>query len=150
MNNEISNNQDRKGSGLKQSSDKALSVSARYGRIIFTVLTAVFAACVVVQVFLAGMAIFIDPLNWGMHSIFVRYFTFLPILMLIFSFIGRLPRDMLGGSLAMFVMFIAEYITATFSANFPLLSALHPVIALMLFGASTTTIKKAWPLVFGS
>jgi|SRR5690625_391930 len=116
---------------------------------IFTVLAIVFAACVAVQVFLAGMAIFMDSLNWSRHATFVRYFTFLPILMLIFSFIGRLPRDMYGVSLAMFIMIVAQYITAMLSANFPMVSALHPVIALMLFGAATTTIKRVLPIVLG-
>lgn len=78
MSNEKSTHADRKGSGLKKSADKLLPVSTRYSRIIFAVLATVFAVSIVVQVFLAGMAIFMDPLNWSRHSTFVRYFTLLP------------------------------------------------------------------------
>ena len=48
------------------------------GRFIFVFLAVIFSLCIIVQFFLAGMAVFVDSSNWMNHMIFVHLFGFSP------------------------------------------------------------------------
>jgi hypothetical protein len=103
----------------------------------------IFALGIVVQVFLAGLALFVDTANWAAHSNFPRYFAFLPILMILLSFIARLPVTYRVKSIQLFAMIILMFLTAILSSKIGFLSALHPVIALALFWNTMTVALQA-------
>ncbi|MBD0384033.1 hypothetical protein ICC18_28675 [Paenibacillus sp. WST5] len=94
------------------------------------------------QVFFAGLALFVDSTNWATHISFARYFGFLPLIMAVLAWIGRLPSKTILRSVGLFGMIIGMFLTAIFSARIGGLSALHPVIALMLFWSSTEIIRS--------
>ena len=71
-------------------------------RYLFIVASAAFFLSTLVQVFLAGMAIFANPVNWGRHVSFVHFFEFLPLLMLVAGWLGRLPKNLLWLSAGLF------------------------------------------------
>ncbi len=121
-----------------------LSNSSKYGRYLFLVAAIIFVGCIVTQVFLAGMAVFVDPVNWSKHVAFVRIFNFLPVLMLLCAIVGKLGKDVYSVTIAMIIMIILQYITANLTDVVPYLSALHVIFALMLFGASTNTVRMVW------
>jgi mercuric ion transport protein len=114
------------------------SSRGRVSRVIFAVLAWVFVASVVVQTLLAGMAIFNDPIHWNKHVVFVRIFEFIPFVMLIFAFVGRMPASMKWMSFALYGMIFAQYATA----NAPGVGALHPVMALGLIVLSLHVAKR--------
>ncbi|MFQ3545548.1 DUF6220 domain-containing protein [Halobacillus rhizosphaerae] len=124
--------------------DPVLSKSTKYGRYLFLGAAIIFVVCIVTQVFLAGMAVFVDPVNWSKHVAFVRIFNFLPLLMLLFAIIGKLGKDLYSVTTAMIIMIVLQYITANLTDVVPYLSALHVIFALMLFGASTNTVRMSW------
>ncbi|MEW9702217.1 SDR family oxidoreductase [Paenibacillus sp. SI8] len=62
------------------------------GRLIYNILAWLFLACIVVQVFIAGMAIFADPVNWSAHKTFVKIFVLIPLIMYLLTFVGRINR----------------------------------------------------------
>jgi hypothetical protein len=97
----------------------------------FTVLAWLFAACVAIQVFFAGLAIFAGPNWWTSHTTFVHLIELLPLLMLVAAFVGKLPPRLRWLSLAAFVMIGLQY--ATIALGVPELTALHPVNALLIF-----------------
>ncbi|MDF2670042.1 MAG: hypothetical protein K0R67_2348 [Paenibacillus sp.] len=122
---------------------------AKMGRILFLGIAVIFAVCVTLQVFLAGLSVFVDPGNWAKHRTFVHFIEFVPFLMLIAGFTGRVGRALLWQSFALFAMIFIMYFTANFTSIVPEVGALHPVIALVLFWLSIRVVWKAWHLIGG-
>ncbi|MBY7145102.1 hypothetical protein KFZ56_18960 [Virgibacillus sp. NKC19-3] len=121
----------------------------RIGRIVFLALAIIFTLCVVAQLFFAGMATFISPVNWGKHMIFAHLFGFnIPVVMLVFAFIGALPRfaywQLFGILISMFLM----YFTANITTMLPWLSAMHPIFAVLLFILSCSIVLNVWKCTF--
>ena len=100
----------------------------KFSKFVFMVLSWGMVACIVLQTMLAGMAIFDDPDHWSQHEMFVHFFEFLPLLMLIFAFTGKMPKGTKWSCLAIFVMIYLQYMTA----HLPKAGAFHPVMALAL------------------
>ncbi|WP_174615487.1 DUF6220 domain-containing protein [Virgibacillus ihumii] len=121
----------------------------RIGRIIYLVLAIIFALSVATQIFFAGMAIFISPVNWMKHMTFVHLFGFnIPIFMLVFAFIGALPRWAYWQLLCILISIFIMYFTANISANLPWFGAMHPVFGVLLFVFAYTMVSKTWKLTF--
>ncbi|WP_209300572.1 DUF6220 domain-containing protein [Lentibacillus salicampi] len=128
---------------------ETINQRVRIGRIIYLVLAIIFAISVTTQIFLAGMAIFISPVNWVKHMTFAHLFGFnLPVFMFAFAFIGALPRwaywQLLGVLISIFLM----YFTANITAVLPWFGAMHPVFGVLLFVLSYTMVLKVWKITF--
>jgi putative tricarboxylic transport membrane protein len=113
-------------------------------RKVFFFLAAFFTLTVTIQVFLAGFATFIDPAKWHTHVAFVKVIEFLPIIMLLISFMGKLPKIVRWQCVGLFALIILMYATS----NIPNAGAFHPVVALFMFWLSTVIGKKAWQSAF--
>ena len=118
---------------------------ARYG---YVVVAGVFAACVLVQVYVAGMAVFVDPANWSLHAGFVHAFEPLLPVLLILAFLGGLPRRLKLAPVGLFALVSVQYATA--SAFGSMVAAVHPVNAVAIFLLALLTARRAWPLASGS
>ncbi|MFC0165271.1 DUF6220 domain-containing protein [Bacillus capparidis] len=57
--------------------------------------TWIFLICITLQVFFAGLAFFMNPINWSYHESFARYFFILPLVMAALCFSAQLPRRIL-------------------------------------------------------
>ncbi|PYI54252.1 DUF6220 domain-containing protein [Paenibacillus flagellatus] len=108
-------------------------------RLVYAALAWGMVGCLVAQTFLAGMAIFNNPEHWGNHARFVHLFEWIPILMLIVSWAGRLPKGTGRLSFALFALVFSQYMTA----NVPAAGALHPVIAMALVLLSVHVAVRA-------
>ncbi|TMV44808.1 hypothetical protein FE783_31215 [Paenibacillus mesophilus] len=141
MNNQIIN---RNGAGVGDlTADKVgLSPLVLRARIVFKLLAWIFAACILIQVFLAGLALFQNPDQWASHTGFSRFLIIPPILMLVTSFIARLPGSFRLSSAGLIGMLILMAVTAKLSTEMGYLSALHPVIALMMFMGAVSNVRK--------
>lgn len=127
------------------------STGVRYSRLGFVGLSGLFVLCIALQVFIAGLALFVDPSSWRGHITFVHFFEYLPILMLLLAIFGKLSRRARWQSLSLLGLIILQYATAKISGDFPslrMVGALHPVIALILFWYSITCFRGAWSNVF--
>ncbi|QQZ08628.1 DUF6220 domain-containing protein [Heyndrickxia vini] len=115
------------------------------GRMIFLILSILFIMCLLTQVFFAGLAIFINPSNWANHTNFIHFFEWLPLLMLITSFVGKLPVGMRWQSAGLFVLIFLMYFTAHSNTIVPIKysAAAHPVIAMVLFILSVNVTQRA-------
>ncbi|RIW29202.1 hypothetical protein D3H55_19600 [Bacillus salacetis] len=121
----------------------------RAGRGVFLGSSILFAACVLAQVFIAGAATFVNPVNWAKHTQFVHYFGFsLPLLMLLSAFIGRLPRKILMQVLILMVFIFLMYFTANITRTLPWAGAMHPVFAMVILGQSVWLVTQSWNLGF--
>ncbi|WP_099159206.1 DUF6220 domain-containing protein [Virgibacillus ndiopensis] len=114
---------------------------------IFAILAVLFFLSIVIQVFLAGVALFVDYGQWNYHTTFVHYVEFTPIVMLIISFFGGIPKSLRWQCAGLYLMIILQYITIQLLGSISYLTALHPVIALVLFWRSLVTASTAIGLV---
>ncbi len=87
-------------------------------------------ACIAIQVFLAGMAVFGGPANWVMHRGFVPVLSTLPLVMFPLAFLGRLPN--LQRWLPLGLIFLIGLQAALIQFG-TLVAALHAVNALLIF-----------------
>ncbi|WP_239615055.1 DUF6220 domain-containing protein [Cohnella mopanensis] len=120
------------------------SVSAvnRVGRIIYLALAWVFLICIMAQVVIAGMATFSDPVHWELHTAFVKGFAIIPLAMFVLTFVGNIRGKKRWVSLALFGMIVAQFLTVQVFSTVAAITALHPLIALLLFWGSITTVKR--------
>lgn len=118
---------------------------SRYG---YVLVAGVFATCVLVQVYVAGMAVFVDPANWSLHAGFVHAFEPLLPVMLVLAFLGRLPRRLKLAPVGLFVLVSVQYATA--SAFGSMVAAVHPVNAVAIFLLALLATGRAWRFASGS
>jgi hypothetical protein len=114
---------------------------------LFLAAAAAFFLSTVAQVFLAGMAIFANPFYWGRHISFVHAFEFLPLIMLLTGWLGRLPKQLLWLSAGLFGLIYLQYFNANFRQISPVVAATHPVTALLVVGMAYVTMMKAWKTI---
>lgn len=105
-------------------------------------LVRIFAICVLVQVFLAGAALFDDPGYWTAHTTFPRFFSFLPIIMIVLSFFAKVPSSVRMRFYLLLGLIVLIFVTVTALKGIGLLAALHPVIALALLLNSVSILKQ--------
>jgi hypothetical protein len=113
----------------------------KFARSAFAVLAWVFAACLIVQVFFAGLAIFDDSKYWELHTTFVRMFALIPILLLVFAFLGRMSWGTVFLSIGLFLLIIFQFVSVNLSAR--AIAALHPVVAMLLIGGAVLAIARS-------
>ncbi|HET7578752.1 MAG TPA: DUF6220 domain-containing protein [Bacillales bacterium] len=126
--------------------DRAENGSGNHlSRFIYAFFAWLFFACVVVQVFLAGMATFGDASYWGKHMTFVHFFELVPIVLFILSFIGRLRGGLRWWPLILLALIYVQYITANIGkvVSTDFVAALHPVNALVIFWIAMVTAIRA-------
>lgn len=119
---------------------------ARMARTAYWVLAWTLVGCVAYQVFLAGMAVFVSPLNWGRHVFFVHVFELIPVLMLLMGFAGRAPKGrwFYMGPVALNFLIGLQYFFAHSGSS--AVAALHTVNALVIFWASAALAQRAGQL----
>jgi hypothetical protein len=128
----------------KGTSMAGLSVPVRLARVGYTVLSSIFVACVLVQVFFAGMGAF--GADWSLHLTFAHYLGLPPLLMAPIAFVGRMSWGLRLLPLGLLVLIGVQYAFA--NAAVPV-AALHPVNALLILCLSLLTARRAWAAVAG-
>lgn len=116
---------------------------ARFARVAYLVLAWLLVASIAYQVFLAGMAVFVDPINWARHVQFVHLFEMLPVLLLGLAFAGRMPkkRGLYLGPILLFALLGLQHAFA--GAGRSVVAALHPVNALVIFWGGVVLAQRA-------
>lgn len=124
-----------------------LEPGVRVARIIYIVLAWAFVGCITVQVFLAGMGVFMSPRYFQNHASFVHLFEWIPVFMLVSAFAGRLSRGLRWKTVGLWGLIAVQYATANFrfyDLSWALaFSSIHPVTALGLFWASIAILSRA-------
>lgn len=111
-------------------------------RTAFKWLARIFAALIMIQVFLAGLAMFWDADQWASHTGLSRFLLIPPILMLVSSFIARMPVSFRLSTAALIVLLILMGVSANLPSGVGYLSALHPVLALMMFFGTVSLARR--------
>ena len=124
---------------------------------IYKVLIALFAAAVVVQIFLAGLGIFgalpeegesvtsetFDD-KFEPHSALGFFLLLGSLLLLILILIAWTGPRSIGATFGLFVLVVVQMILAWTGEDAPGIAALHPVNALIILGLSGFLARSAW------
>jgi len=109
--------------------------------------TLVFVAAIVVQVFLAGLAI----ANLGGSGDFANHREFgftevgiAALAVLVTALLARRPRRDVLISVGLFVLYIVQISLPGLKSVASWIGALHPVNAMLLFGLSVWYARRAW------
>lgn len=116
-------------------------MTGRWARIGVVVLAWLFAAGVVVQVFLAGLSLFDSALRWDDHRVFGSAIGIVPILLLVYAVVGRLGLRLIGGAALLFWLYGLQFAFAHAGNGY--VAALHPVNALALFALAVALGRAA-------
>ena len=122
---------------------------ARISRFIYLFATGLFVVGVVVQVFLAGMAVVAMQMGWADHIGLGHGLAFPVLIMLITMYLGRLPKPMKWSTWALFIVYALQADVVIFlRLQAPVISALHPVLALVDFALGLALASRARQIVF--
>ena len=88
----------------------------------------------VVQVFLAGLALFDDLKYWDDHKDFGNMIGILAVLLPILALLGRLGVPITGQAIVVLILYIIQILLPRMDTGW--IAALHPVNAFFLIGAA--------------
>jgi hypothetical protein len=114
----------------------------RLVRFVYGLLAAGYLICVILQVFFAGLGVFVDNKDLELHRVFANYFEFVSIVMFLLSFLGRIRGGLRWLTLGLFALTSLQHMTIqTFTGFLP---AFHTIDALLLFWISIHLTKRSW------
>ncbi|HEU5058335.1 MAG TPA: DUF6220 domain-containing protein [Kofleriaceae bacterium] len=106
-----------------------------------------FLGCVVVQVFLAGLGVFVGPQQFELHRGFGYTFGWLTLILLVVAIAGRLGRRWIGLAALLLFLFAMQSVFVALRPGMPAVAALHPVNALAIFGVAFHLATRSRVLV---
>jgi len=102
-----------------------------------------FVVAVLVQAFLAGLAIFGATDGFDLHIEFgYTVIGLLTLGVLLAAVVGGLPYRQIGLSLLLLVLYVVQTALPSARASAPVLAALHPVNAIVLFALGTIIARR--------
>ena len=110
-------------------------------RIAYTILSATFAGGLVVQVFGAGLGVFVG--DFTLHRIVPIILGFVLFGMLVTARPAHLPKPMARDTLILLGVFVVQGLLADVRGIVPAVSAFHPVNALLLVAIAFSIARRA-------
>ena len=110
----------------------------------FPFVAGLFAVCAIIQIFLAGLAVFDDPATFDTHRDFGYTFSLLPIVMLVLALVGGMPRRFAGLSALLFGLFILQSVFVAMRDSMPAIAALHPLNGFLILAIGILTAWWSW------
>src|SRR5262245_12070904 len=103
------------------------SMVRSFSRQALPIVAAVFVACCLLQVFLAGLGVFDDPRSFVTHREFGYLLGWFTLVMLILALLGREPRRIVGLCVLVLIQFTLQSVFVALRVDYPAVAALHPV-----------------------
>ncbi len=118
------------------------STFARPIRVAYLVVAWVFVAAVLIQVFFAGLMIFVSEEAYTpIHRDFGYWIGIFPLALLVLALLGRLPRRAILSTAVLFALYFLQTALPVIPALF--IAAFHTVVALLVFGLATVVAVRA-------
>ena len=119
----------------------------KVSRVIYWVFAWLFVVGVSVQVFLAGLVVVARKASWNPHIGFGHILAAPLLIMLVSMYIGRVPRPLKWMTWLLFGVYALQSDVLIFlRLQAPVISALHPVLALVDFALGITLARRVWLL----
>jgi mercuric ion transport protein len=103
-----------------------------------------FAACAVIQVFLAGLGVFVGPDRFAIHRDFGYTFGLLLIVVIVAAIIGRIGRRQIAFAVGLMVLFTLQSVFVTVRGSAPEIAALHPLNGFLIIAVAYVSGREAW------
>lgn len=117
---------------------------AKTAGIIYRICAWVFVAGVVVQVFLAGMVVVALQISWGTHIALGHLIGLPALIMLATAYLGKASREIKRTTWLLFaVFFFQSEVIIFWRQSAPLISAFHPVLALIDFWLGLSLARQS-------
>jgi hypothetical protein len=117
----------------------------KISRYIYLIAAWLFVVGVTVQVFLAGMVVVAVQMGWNEHRGLGHTLALPLLIMLVSMYFGRLPGSIKGLTWLLFGVYVLQADVLIFlRSQAPVLSALHPVMALVDFALGLALARQAW------
>jgi mercuric ion transport protein len=112
-----------------------MSGYVRWARFAFNLVAWLFAACVAVQIYLAGLAVFAVPAvnDFDTHRNFSYLFGVLTLVLIVLAIVARLPRRVIAASAQLIVLFTLQSVFVAMRVSTPAFAALHPLNGFLIF-----------------
>ena len=115
-----------------------------FARSSLPVVVALFLACGIVQVFLAGLGVFDDPGAFITHREFGYLFGWLTLVALALALVGRQPGRITGLCALLLGQFALQSVLVALRPTLPAVAALHPLNGFLLLAVAAVTIRLSW------
>lgn len=112
-------------------------------RVAYLLVLWLFVACLVGQVFLAGLGVFDDARNFATHREFGYLFGWLTIILVVLALVGRLPRPIVGWSVLMLGLFALQSVLVAVRSGAPAVAALHPLNGFLILLVALGVARRA-------
>jgi hypothetical protein len=124
-----------------QVTSKGTSVPRRWAQNLYLVWAGLIELGILVQGFLIGAYLF-GGAAWGRddHGLMGLVLLAMSLLLPLIGLLAKLPGRMIGLSFLLFVLVIIQMVLGSIGGNAPLLAALHPANAMILFGLNLVLI----------
>ena len=113
-------------------------------RVVHLVLSVLFIAGLVGQVFLAGLGVFDGPARFATHRDWGYLLELFPVLLLIAGLVGRMGRRLAILAVAEFGLFILQSVFIAFRESTPAVAALHPVNGFLILLIAIVIARESW------
>ena len=117
-------------------------------RVVYQFFVWLFPIAILIQVLFVGLSLFTGQSFWDAHTSLGHMIVLLPIILVILSYLGRLPRS---EKILLWVLLVATIVqTEVFAAirvDAPVAAAFHPVLALIIFALALIVALRARAVV---
>lgn len=121
-----------------------MNAGASWTRIPYLAISWLFVAGVLLQAFLAGMSLLGGQPAWGAHVGLGHSLLLLGLLLLALAYIGRFQRSVKNQTWILLGIYIlVAMVFAIIRGAAPMVAALHPVLAFVLFWQSVVVAQQA-------
>ena len=103
-----------------------------------------FTACSVVQVFLAGLGVFVSPERFALHRDFGYTFGLLLLVVIVAAIVGRLGRRQIAYAIVLMVLFTLQSVFVAVRGSAPEIAALHPLNGFLIIAVAFVSGRDAW------
>ena len=115
-------------------------------RTIHAVLAWLFVAVLIVQVWLAGRAVFESPGLFATHRDVGYTLSIFPIVLLVLGFLGGMGRRVAIMAAAIFGLLILQSVFVAMRTSTPAIAALHPVNGFLILLVAILLARESWAM----
>lgn len=108
------------------------------------IVSGLFVACAVIQVFLAGLGVFDDPRAFITHREFGYLFGWLTLVILVLALVGGGPRRLAGLAALLLALFALQSVFVALREDLPAVAALHPLNGFALLFVAVVLTRTSW------
>lgn len=120
----------------------------RLSRYAYAAAAWLFVVGILTQVYLVGLSLLGQQPSWQTHVGLGHGLSIVALLMVALAYTSRLPRPMKPFTwLNLVISILLADVVIFMRGSAPLVAALHPVLAILLFGIAGFLAMRAWQLV---